>query len=1205
MSLFHRYRYAILIIGGIIIGAASIFLLFDLLNQQTKPYQSPEIPYQPDHPTLRVGLDDSFPPYEYLTDGNPSGYNIDVMNAVARVSGYNIIYVAKPWGQIIDDLNQGNIDILSGMFISNKRKETYTFSNPHTFVASGLFTQRDSPIQTLDDLTGKKVFVQKSDIMEDYLREQAMDLTILMVDNPEEVLIQLSEGKADAGLLSSISQGQYFITTYQLTNLEIHNLDLPARAYAFSALKANQIIIDRLDEGLTLIQATGEFDAINTKWFFTYQKEDSLITLRIILYSLFGLIVLLLISVAWSNSLNKQVDYKTADLLRSEARFRVIFENASEGIAIIYQDKIIFANPKAIEIMELQGVPLDSVDFFSIPHPSERQRLKDYYQIRKTGIAVPNQYTYKILTHKTHQERWLMNNVIQTMWDNKDVLLIFFNDITELRTSEAALERSEERLKLAMEASNDGIWDFNILAGESYFSPRYYSMLGYQNHEFPAGFKSWIELLHPDDREMTIRVLNQLLDQPDGHPHELTFRMKTRDGSYRWILSKFKITAYELGVIPKRISGVHTDITAQKEFEETIRQERDVLDQIMRTSNNAFIVTDKKGIVKYINPTAEKMLHQNENDLLGKRYTDISINILDTTYKTLLDPGKLLRVIKKSPTPVYNLERIIIQGDREYHILLNAAKLTDSQGAFDGMVVSIIDVTDSHRIKQELIERDKRIHQIIQHNPVGVAMLDNQLNYLTTSDQFVNYFHLDAKNLRNQNAIEHTPFIYRKWKTVFEAALQGEEQEVFQDEFLQPDNKLDYFHWVCKPWFKEQNQIGGILFYTQLITDQVLAYQALEFSESKFAKTFHTSPDSIYINRLADGMYIDVNSGFLEMTGYTREETIGKTSKELNIWHNPEDRLILTKQIEEKGEAQNIEAPFRMKDGSIRYGLMSARIIEVNHEICIVTITRDITSTRQINEKIKQMNLELEARIQERTIELERKNQELETFTYTVSHDLKAPLRGIDGYSRLLIEDFHDKLPPEGQFFLQNIRNSTLHMEKLINDLLTYSRMERRSVVFKEVDIEELIKRILNDYIPNLHQSMVIMNLQVTKVHSDYESLMQILRNLIDNAFKFARKDTAHQVEINSYEEDAYCIIKIKDNGIGFDNKYKDNIFKIFNRLHNQDDYPGTGIGLTIVKKGIERINGKISAIGEVNIGAEFTLSIPLSNKGNVESYDI
>ena len=237
MILLKKYRYLFFIVGGIIIGAGSIFLLFDILKQQSLFTQIPAPAYQPGNPTLVVGFDENFPPYEYLNKGVPTGYNIEIMNAVARVSGYNIEYVGKTWRNILDDLNQGNVDILSGMFISDSRQAPYAFSSPHTYVSSGLFTPVDSDITRLDDLTGKTVLLQDGDIMEDFVREQQLDIKTIALENPYDVLNLLAEGEGDAALLSSIAQGQYFITLNQINNLAIHTIDIPAREYAFSAMK--------------------------------------------------------------------------------------------------------------------------------------------------------------------------------------------------------------------------------------------------------------------------------------------------------------------------------------------------------------------------------------------------------------------------------------------------------------------------------------------------------------------------------------------------------------------------------------------------------------------------------------------------------------------------------------------------------------------------------------------------------------------------------------------------------------------------------------------------------------------------------------------------------------------------------------------------------------------------------------------------------
>jgi PAS domain S-box-containing protein len=944
----------------------------------------------------------------------------------------------------------------------------------------------------------------------------------------------------------------------------------------------------------TILVFTGSNEAkeIYVNLFASHDVDKHIKTIRIV--SIFSLCLLLLsiFLIIWSRALNRQVNHKTTELLQSQNKFKAIFENTTEGIMIVYQEKIIFANLKALEFLELSEADMVNYDLFSKIHPMDYTRIREYYRKRVQGETIPNQYTYRILS-SNNQVRWMMNNVIMTEWDNKNVHLIYFTDITKIKESEIALESSEERQKLALEASNDAIWDFNLLEGETYFSPQFYLLLGYEPDEFPATLKNWMDLIHQEDRKRCISILNQHLEKPDNTSHEMTYRMETKQGQYRWILTKFKVTAYETGTIPRRMSGIHTDITKQKEFEETIRKERDVLNQIMQTSNNGFIVTDKDGIVQYINPTAQKMLLSDGELALGKQYNDLGYKVFDADHQKELSSRKLMDYLLENDEDFITIERVIEIRDSAMHVMVNVAKLLSDENDFEGMVISIIDITESESAKKELIEREKRINQIIRYSPFGIVMLDNALNILTASDHFIEDFKLNPEIPEKVSLKQYAPLVYHRWEHIFKAALNGSRQGNLQDPFTQEIGDEEFVQWLCCPWYKEGNEIGGIMFYTEIITSEVLAYDALQQSEDKFAKTFHTSPDAITISRLEDDLYIDINFGFTEITGYTRDDVIGKTVEDIRLWGDIENLKAVYTAITQFGEINNFQTLMRMKNGQMRHALISARTIEINHERCLITIGRDITEIVEANEKIQQMNLELEERIHERTIELERKNEELETFTYTVSHDLKAPLRGIDGYSRLLLEDYQNQLDEDGKYFLQNIRNSTTHMDRLINDLLDYSRLERRAIALKNFSLPELIDRIINEYVHSNKDTQLDVDLQVKEIKTDYESLLQILRNLIDNAYKFTRNDVQHKVTINSYLENEYCVITIKDNGIGFDNKYKENIFKIFNRLHSQDEYPGTGIGLTIVKKGIDRIGATIIADGQVNQGAEFIIKIP------------
>ncbi len=255
----------------------------------------------------------------------------------------------------------------------------------------------------------------------------------------------------------------------------------------------------------------------------------------------------------------------------------------------------------------------------------------------------------------------------------------------------------------------------------------------------------------------------------------------------------------------------------------------------------------------------------------------------------------------------------------------------------------------------------------------------------------------------------------------------------------------------------------------------------------------------------------------------------------------------------------------------------------------------DITKQKLAEIEVKKLNRELEQRVIDRTRQLERMNNELKTFTYSVSHDLKAPLRGIDGYSKLLLEMYSADLIEDAQLFIRNIRESTIQMNQLIEDLLTYSRLERSELNLKNINIRSFITDILNLYQNEIKDKNISMNINISDstLKTDQNSLSLALRNVIENAIKFTGKEKNPQITIGMTDNKSCHTIFVRDNGIGFNMIYHDKIFDIFQRLHHAEDYPGTGIGLGLVAKAMQRIGGRAYAESKLNAGATFYLEIP------------
>jgi PAS domain S-box-containing protein len=375
-------------------------------------------------------------------------------------------------------------------------------------------------------------------------------------------------------------------------------------------------------------------------------------------------------------------------------------------------------------------------------------------------------------------------------------------------------------------------------------------------------------------------------------------------------------------------------------------------------------------------------------------------------------------------------------------------------------------------------------------------------------------------------------------------------------------------------------------------TNQALkdAEAALRLSENKFSTAFYTSPDSININRLSDGMYLEINQGFTDITGYDQEDVAGRTSLELDIWADPKDREKLIEGLRTKGEAINLEANFRMKDGDVRVGLMSAKVIQVQGEPCILSITRDISQRKETERKIQELNEHLEQRVQERTAQLE-------AFTYSVSHDLRAPLRAITGYSQILQDEFSDALNPEGQDYVERIHSAGKKMNDLIEGLLFLSRMSRQEMELDNLDLAEMAARIMDGLLQDQPDGKVEFHIQPCKFgwvveNVDNRLIEILLTNLMGNAIKFTRPMNPAVIELSCCEENGQRVICLRDNGVGFGKDAAEIIFNPFQRAHDENQFEGTGIGLAIVKQIIDRHGGQIWVESEPDKGAAFFFTL-------------
>ena len=368
----------------------------------------------------------------------------------------------------------------------------------------------------------------------------------------------------------------------------------------------------------------------------------------------------------------------------------------------------------------------------------------------------------------------------------------------------------------------------------------------------------------------------------------------------------------------------------------------------------------------------------------------------------------------------------------------------------------------------------------------------------------------------------------------------------------------------------------------------------IAIQEEKFSKAFYSSPYAIILTRIQDGKILEVNNGFDRITGYEADEIKGKSTLDLLIWENEADRDEVMNAVSLSGNLHEKEYRFRTKSGRIITGLFSADRILINDEQCLLSSISDISDRKEFEIQIKNLNEELEQRVIERTSQLQSANKNLEAFSYSASHDLRTPLRSLNGFASILLEDYSASIDAEGKRMLHLIIDNANKMGHLIDDLLSFSGIGQKEMNLQKLNVSEIVASACNEIIPEEDKTKIEFRINsLPDVIGDYDMIRQVWVNLIGNAVKFSSRKPNPVIEIGGKVELSETIYYVRDNGAGFDLKHSDKLFGVFKRLPSTKDYEGTGVGLAIVNRIVLRHNGRVWAEGKVNEGATFYFSLP------------
>jgi hypothetical protein len=359
--------------------------------------------------------------------------------------------------------------------------------------------------------------------------------------------------------------------------------------------------------------------------------------------------------------------------------------------------------------------------------------------------------------------------------------------------------------------------------------------------------------------------------------------------------------------------------------------------------------------------------------------------------------------------------------------------------------------------------------------------------------------------------------------------------------------------------------------------------EALRESEERYRSLVESAPDAIVVHR--NNKFIFANQAALTLYGAdTFEQLAAHSVLDLVSPREREELRKRTKQLKSEGRVSLREINIQRIDGRKVEIEIVAGVIQYQGSSAIQTIMRDITERKLAEDKLKKWAEQMETT-----------NKELESFSYSVSHDLRAPLRAIDGYTRMILKKQEDKFDEETLTKFNVIRTNAQMMGRLIDDLLTFSRLGRQAMSLYVINMDELVKELWDEQCnANPDRQMELRSNVLPEAFGDRTLIRQVLINLLANAVKFTKNRDAAQIEVGGKTEGSENIYHIKDNGAGFDMKYYDKIFGVFQRLHSAEEYEGTGVGLAIVQRLIHRHGGRIWAEGKENEGATFYFTLPL-----------
>lgn len=738
-------------------------------------------------------------------------------------------------------------------------------------------------------------------------------------------------------------------------------------------------------------------------------------------------------------------------------------------------------------------------------------------------------------------------------------------------------------LSITIEQAHEGMAMVNLDGDILYTNRAFAHMHGYAPDEIMG---KNLSIFHTEAQMAEVTAANNQVKETgefDG-----CIWHKRRDGT-QFLGAMHNSLLRDAKEVPFGLIGTLSDATDHERIHTALRESEYHYRQLVETIPQAMCVVQDDTIA-FANPATTVMLGANHvSDVLGHSATsilgDVDQERLDVLRESAAHdpdafPGTYTVMLKRVDGSTFPAELVVTQ--ITYH---------------DRPAIQVLatDISMRREATQALLTSEGRYRSIVEESPMGMHMYA-----LDANDQLV--FTGANPAADRLLGVDNGQFIGKTIEAAFPPLAGTEVPERYRaaarDGDLWTTEQIEYKDQQIKGAYEVrafQTGPGRMVAVFMDITRRKQAAQALRKSEATLHAVFRAAPTGIGI--VHHRVLQMVNERICEMTGYTQEELQGKDARAL---YPLEEEFLRVEREQSREMSQHgtgtLLTQWRRKNGNLIHVLLSSTPLDTTQPKEEVIFTAlDVTEQVHAREALETAHNELESRVRERTAQLQAANQELEAFVYSVSHDLRSPLRSIDGFSLALMEDCQDRLNDEGKDYLSRVRAATQHMGELIDGLLELSRASRGSLRDEAVDLSATVREIRERLAEMEPERTCRFNIKRSvTAQGDPYLLRVVLVNLLENAWKFTalRSDATIEFGVRQASDPAVVVYFVRDNGVGFDMKFVSKVFMPFQRLHASEKFSGTGVGLATVQRIVHRHGGRIWAEAEPDQGATFCFTL-------------